>query len=92
MTPPTTRAATRADSTAILDEATPTTLTGEAVDLFLQKLWETERSGIYKAPGSDRWFCNVCSLNGDKWFMRAHGCSSGSNNKNKMSRLNWPLL
>jgi hypothetical protein len=64
-----------------VNTTTPTILTGEEVDLFLQKLWETERPGIYKARGSDRWFCEHCSLNGDKWFMRAHSCSSSSNNK-----------
>ena len=25
-------------------------------------------------PNSDRWFCNNCTMRGDKWFMMKHHC------------------
>ena len=32
-------------------------------------------------PNSDRWFCNNCTMRGDKWFMMKHPCKNNINNK-----------
>jgi hypothetical protein len=32
-------------------------------------------------PNSDRWFCNHCTMRGDKWFMMKHPCKNNINNK-----------
>jgi hypothetical protein len=38
-------------------------------------------NNITRNHGSDRWFCNNCTMRGDKWFMMKHPCKNNINNK-----------
>jgi hypothetical protein len=33
-------------------------------------------NNIYRFEGTDRWFCNNCTIKGDKWFMMKHPCKN----------------
>ena len=38
-------------------------------------------NNIDRFEGSDRWFCNHCTMRDDKWFMMKHPCKNNINNK-----------
>jgi hypothetical protein len=40
-------------------------------------------NNIDRFDGSDQWFCNNCSIKGDKWFMMKHICYNTKRRKNK---------
>jgi hypothetical protein len=62
-------------------DTTPRILTGDDVDVYLTKLWEKDREGVYRVFGSGRWFCIHCSQNGDRFLMRAHNCHTCKGDK-----------
>ena len=44
-------------------------------------------NNIGRFDGSDRWFCNNCSIKGDKWFMMKHICHNNKKKEEKNKRL-----
>jgi len=52
-------------------------------DLANDKYYPEIINNIGRFEGTDRWFCNNCTMRADKWFMMKHPCN---NNKKKEER------